>query len=105
MRNNIICQYASLKANSLIKTNSRQTQIEYIRCLHLQKYDIICFQESHVSTPDLIQSLNMHFQPKVTHWTQHVGILSFSNNFQNAMIDTSCTFASPRFQLCKIEHP
>ena len=105
MRNNILCQYASLNANSLIKSNSPQTQKDYIRYLRLQKYDIICFQESHASTPELIHSLNIHFQPKVSHWTQHVGIISFSNNFQISIIDTSSTFISPRFQLCKVDHP
>ena len=105
MRNNILCQYASLNANSLIKSNSPQTQKEYIRYLRLQKYDIICFQESHASTPELIHSLDIHFQPKMSHWTPHVGIISFSSNFQISIIGTSSTFISPRFQLCKVEHP
>jgi exonuclease III len=64
MRNNILCQYASLNTNSLIKTNNPQTKKDYIRYLRLQKSDIICFQESHTSSSELIHSLNNHFQPK-----------------------------------------
>lgn len=105
MRNNILCQYASLNTNGLIKTNSPQTQKDYTRYLRLQEYDIMCFEESHASTPELIHSLDIHFQPKISHWNPHVGILSFSNNFQVTLIDTSSTFVSSRFELCKVEHP
>ncbi|KAG1323200.1 hypothetical protein G6F63_013089 [Rhizopus arrhizus] len=105
MKNNILCQYASLNTNSLIKTHAPQIQKDYIRYLRLQKYDILCFQETHASTPELIQSLDIYFQAKESHWTPHVGILSFNSNFYITTIDTSATFISTRFQLCKVEHP
>ncbi|KAG1446861.1 hypothetical protein G6F56_009441 [Rhizopus delemar] len=34
-----------------------------------------------------------------------MGILSFNPNFHFTTIDTSATFTSTRFQLCKVEHP
>ncbi|KAG1531701.1 hypothetical protein G6F51_013414 [Rhizopus arrhizus] len=89
----------------LIKTHAPQIQKDYIRYLRLQKYDILCFQETHASTPELIQSLDIYFQAKESHWTPHVGILSFNSNFYITTIDTSATFISTRFQLCKVEHP
>jgi exonuclease III len=105
MPNNILCQYASLNTNNLIKTNNTQTQKDYIRYLRLQKFDIICFQEAHVSSPEPIHSLNIHFQPKGSYWTQHIGIISFSNNFHVSLNNTSNIFVSSQFQLCKVDHP
>lgn len=100
----MICHYASLNACSLIKTNNKQTQSEFIRYLRLQKFDIMCFQESQARTPELISSLNMHFQPQSSHWTKHVGILSFATNFQLHTINTSHLFADDRFQICQVDH-
>jgi exonuclease III len=105
MTKNLLCTYASLNANSLIKTDSKQTQSEYIRYLRLRKYDIICFQETRASTQGLMDSLNIRFQPNASYWSKHVRILSFSPSFQLTRIDTSNLFEDDRFQLCKIEHP
>lgn len=105
MSKNILCSYASLNACSLIKTQNRQTQSEYIRYLRLQHYDILCFQETQARTPELISSLDIHFQPQSSHWTKHVGVVSRSPNFHITTIDTSHIFADTRFQLCIVEHP
>ena len=91
--------------SSLIKTASRQTQSDYIRYLRMLKHDIICFQETHAKTPELIDSLNIHFQPQASIWNKHLGIASFSSSFQLSLIDTSSFYVSDRFQLCKVEHP
>lgn len=82
-----------------------QTQKDYIRYIRSQKYAVKCFQESLASSSVLISSFDIYFQLKVTHWTPHVDILSFSHNFQISVIDTSPTYISTHFQLCKVEHP
>lgn len=82
-----------------------QTQKDYIRYIRSQKYAVMCFQESLASSQDLISSLHIHFQLKAPYRTPHVDILSFSHNFQISDIDTSPTFISTRFQLCKVKHP
>jgi exonuclease III len=105
MSKNIICQFTSLNACSLIKSNNRQTQTEYIRYLRLQNYDILCFQETQARTPELISSLNIHFQPQSSYWTKHVGIVSLSPFFQISNINTSHIFTDDRFQLCSVAHP
>ncbi|KAG1272469.1 hypothetical protein G6F66_013350 [Rhizopus arrhizus] len=106
MSKDIICHYASLNANSLVKSRSPETQSNYIRFLKSTKqYDILCFQETQARTPDLVQSLNVHFQPQYSHWTKHVGIVSLSANFKITLINTEHVYANDRFQLCRIDHP
>jgi exonuclease III len=109
MSKKILCHYASLNANSLKVINNRPTQPEYIRYLRLQKYDILCLQETRAKTPELIHSLNMHFQPQTSHWTKHVGIFSFSPSFQITLINTNHLITNDEFrdriQLCQVEHP
>lgn len=105
MSKNIICQYASLNANSLIKSGHQSTQSNYIRYIKQQNYDIICFQEPRAKTPELIQSLNIHFQPINSIWNDHIGIVSLSPKFIITTIDTSHIYSDDRFQICKVEHP
>ncbi|KAI9365685.1 hypothetical protein BD770DRAFT_312795, partial [Pilaira anomala] len=83
----------------------KQTQSDYIRYLRLLQHDIICFQETYAKTPELIDSLNIHFQPQDAIWNKHLGIVSFSSSFQLSLMDTSSYYESDRFQLCKVEHP
>lgn len=105
IKKDINCHFASLNANSLIKSSNKQTQANYIRYLRLQNLDIICLQETHAGSTESIQSLNIHFQPNQAYWTKHVGIISFSQSYQISMVDTSEYYTSDRFQLCKVEHP
>jgi exonuclease III len=105
MLKNILCNYASLNSNSLVKSGKIQIQSDYIRYLKLQQLDIICFQETQAKTPEIIHSLNIHFQHHAAIWTKHVGIVSFSSNYQITAINTSQFFEDDRFQLCRIEHP
>jgi hypothetical protein len=106
-KKDIICQYASSNANSLVKAGSHpSTQSNYIRFLKKYKtYDILCFQEAQARTPEIIHSLNIHFQPQCSFWTKHVGIVSLSSKFQINTIDTSQFFVDDRFQLCSADHP
>ncbi|CAO3629834.1 unnamed protein product [Mucor hiemalis] len=100
----ILCRYASLNANSLVKSHNSRTQSEYIRYLKQQNFDIICFQESHASNSEIVTSLDLHFQANQTLWTKHVGIVSFSDNYRIIPFNTSSSYADDRLQLCKIEH-
>lgn len=88
-----------------MKSQSPQTQKEYIRYLRLLNFNILCLQETHASTPSIIDSFNILFQPTQSSWTKHVGIISFSAEYDINIIDTSLSFASDRFQLCRVEHP
>lgn len=105
MPTHIQCQFASLNANSIIKTNNPQTQKSYIRYLRSLNFDILCLQESHTSTDEKINSAKMHFQYETAFWTPHVGIISFSPKYQLHLVDTSDTFNSSRYQLCRVTHP
>ena len=104
MSKNIMFKYASLNANGLVKT-TQSTPSSYLRFLRLQNFSILSLQETHASTPEIIESLNMRLQPCQSFWTEHVGIASFSLDYRITIIDTSTHFNSPRFQLCKISHP
>lgn len=95
-KKNIICHYATLNANSLVKSQSSNTQKEYIRYLRLQNFQILCLQETHASTPSIIDSLNILLQPTQSNWTKHVGIVSFSSDYDISIIDTSSSFSSDR---------
>ncbi|KAI8364596.1 Endonuclease/exonuclease/phosphatase, partial [Blakeslea trispora] len=101
----ILCKLASLNANGLVKTTNNSTPSSYLRFLRLQDFSILCFQETHASTPATIDNLNIRLQPTHSFWTPHVGIVSFSLDFYIDIVDTSAYFISPRFQLCKISHP
>ncbi|KAI8364549.1 hypothetical protein BD560DRAFT_164118 [Blakeslea trispora] len=74
-------------------------------CLPSLLRDVNNLQETHASTPEIIDSLNMRLQPCQSFWTEHVGIVSFSLDYRISLIDTSAHFNLPRFQLCKISHP
>ncbi|KAI9346715.1 hypothetical protein BD770DRAFT_328092, partial [Pilaira anomala] len=63
------------------------------------------FQETRARSPEIIHSLNIHFQPQCSHWTKHVGIVSLSPNYQVTIINTDHVYANDRFQLCRIDHP
>ena len=85
-------QLASLNANSLIKTNNSHTQTNYIRHLRGKKFTILCLQESHADNEQKIRSLNILFQSKQSHWTPHLGILSFNPDFQLTLLDTQSIY-------------
>ncbi|KAI9358469.1 hypothetical protein BD770DRAFT_294451, partial [Pilaira anomala] len=63
------------------------------------------FQETQAKTPEIVNSLNIHFQPQYSIWTKHVGIVSLSSDYQITTINTSHLFVEDRFQLCRIDHP
>jgi hypothetical protein len=41
-------------------------------------YDILCLQETHATTTDIQNTLNLRFQPHDTHWSNHCGIVSLN---------------------------
>lgn len=97
--------FASLNANSIIKNNKKQIQSNYIRYLRSRNFSILCLQESHADSDTKITSLNMQFQSVQAHWTKHLGIMSFSADFQVNLIETQHLYNSNRYQLCQVSHP
>ncbi|OBZ84623.1 hypothetical protein A0J61_07317 [Choanephora cucurbitarum] len=96
-------EYASININGLLKTT--QLTSSSLRFLRLRNFSILSLQEAHASTLVIIDSLKMCLQPCLFFQTEHVGIISFSLDYQISIIDTFTYFNSPRFQLFKISHP
>ncbi|SAL97551.1 hypothetical protein [Absidia glauca] len=99
----IICNYASLNCNSLVKTNNPNRQTDYLSFLRQQRFSILSMQETH-ATADNIPSLEKQLHACQYIWTPHCGIASFSSDFQLTPIHPT-TFTSDRYILCKVTHP
>ncbi|KAI9325950.1 hypothetical protein BD770DRAFT_297381, partial [Pilaira anomala] len=66
----------------------------------------LCLQETHANSQTKIDTLNVQFQPsREAFWTEHLGIMSFSLDYQITLIDTQHLYASTRYQICKVQHP
>ena len=67
----ILFKFASLNANSIIKTNNNLKQQKYIKYLRTLQHHIICLQESNVMNNSQIDDLKILFQCQQAHWTEH----------------------------------
>ena len=77
-RSSLLLNFASLNCNSLVKSRNTQTQAQFIRYLRSLNFDLMAFQETHVS------SMNQHFittqfQAHQALWTHECGLVSFSS--------------------------
>lgn len=104
MPKELTLNFASLNANSIIKTNNKTTQSNYIRYLRSLNFQLLCLQETHANNSEKIDTLNLQFQCNQSIWTEHVGILSFSQEHQITLLDTQSIYESSRYQLCVITH-
>lgn len=92
---------ASLNCNSLVKSNNTQKQSQFIRYLHSLKFNIMTFQETHVSD-DMVSFVNTQFQAHHSLWTRHCDIVSFSSSF---VFSSDLIPANDRAILTKVTHP
>lgn len=97
----LLLNLASLNCNSLVKSNSLTKQSSYLRYLHLMKYDLFAFQETHVTNMNQ-ELINMQLQPLHSLWTYHCGLVSYSTNF---MLSHNLLSHLDRAILSKITHP
>src|SRR6478609_1422661 len=70
----------SLNYHSLVKSNNPKKQSQFIRYLRSLKFDIMTFQETHVSD-NTLSIIDTQFQARCSMWTRHCGIVSFSPSF------------------------
>ena len=76
-RSSLLLNFASLNCNSLVKSNNPQTQAHFIRYLRSLNFDLMAFQETHVSSSNQ-QFITTQFQAHQALWTHECGLVSFS---------------------------
>ncbi|KAG1047944.1 hypothetical protein G6F43_009636 [Rhizopus delemar] len=89
------------KQPNLTKINQPNTNSEFIRFLRSQSFDIVTFQETRASDPEMQQTLDMKFQAKYSIWTYHCGIVSL-NSF--IIFSVSLVTIDQRLIACAVSH-
>ena len=72
---------ATLNCRGLKKQGQPQKRKLFIRHLRSLGYDVLLLQETHVTTPQLQQELNLQFQTSSSHWTPHCGIVILNDRY------------------------
>ncbi|KAG0809084.1 hypothetical protein G6F20_009055 [Rhizopus arrhizus] len=81
--------------------NNANKQSKFIRYLRSLNFDIMTFQETHVSD-NILSLVNAQFQAQHSLWSRHCGIVSFSPSF---VFSTNLTPENDRTLLTKVTHP
>lgn len=97
----LLLHIASLNCNSLVKSNNNKKQSQFIRYLRSLQFDIMTFQETHVSDTTLF-TINTQFQAHCSLWTRHCGIVSSNPSF---IISANMAPDNDRVILTKVTHP
>ncbi|EIE78298.1 hypothetical protein RO3G_03002 [Rhizopus delemar RA 99-880] len=96
-----ITDTAHLDSSSSVKSNNTNKQSKFIRYLRSLNFDIMTFQETHVSD-NILSLINTQFQAQHSLWSRHCGIVSFSPSF---VFSTNLTPENDRTILTKVTHP
>ena len=97
----LLLHIASLNCHSLVKSNNPKKQSQFIRYLRSLKFDIMTFQETHVSD-NTLSIIDTQFQARYSLWTRHCGIVSFSPSF---IFSDNLVPENDRIILTKVNHP
>jgi len=93
---------ATLNCRGLIKSENPKKRQQFIRYLRTLDYDILVFQETHVTNTTLSDLLNNHFNSKSSLWTQHCGIIVLNKHFTINLISDGID--EGRYILASVHH-
>ncbi|KAG1046594.1 hypothetical protein G6F43_010926 [Rhizopus delemar] len=84
-----------------MKSNNTNKQSKFIRHLHSLNFDIMTFQETHVSD-NILSLINAQLQAQHSLWSRHCGIVSLSPSF---VFSTDLTPENDRIILTNVTYP